>query len=208
MSLTLFLLLPVCALFSLGDQFRAFRRRGARHGGNFFLALAFIGLLPYGFLSFDQAASHLPELTALIREAGPEIAAQPQPLPVVKPVSPALVVVETPLVTETPVVVVVEPEPAPRPALPPAQPAVEPTAPAAPAETPEAAPEAEPETQATILITPPQADHSTAEERLVATEQKLEDALQRIEELESLLKCLARPIPASPAPVSSPQPEI
>ncbi|MDR2945549.1 MAG: hypothetical protein LBV79_02220 [Candidatus Adiutrix sp.] len=62
MTVMLFFILPLAALLALGDQLSAFKRKGRRHGGNFFLALAFILLLPYGFLTYDRATTEVPAL--------------------------------------------------------------------------------------------------------------------------------------------------
>ncbi|MDR1044258.1 MAG: hypothetical protein LBP33_03955 [Candidatus Adiutrix sp.] len=74
MSVMVGLMLPLAALFSLGDQLSALKRKGGRHGGNFFLALAFLTLIPYGFLSFDRAVGENPEWARAIRSIWPEAA--------------------------------------------------------------------------------------------------------------------------------------
>ena len=71
MTVTLIFVLPLAALFSLWDQLSALRRRGARHGGNIFLALAFISLIPYGFLSFDVAVKEQPNWASELRAVFP-----------------------------------------------------------------------------------------------------------------------------------------
>jgi hypothetical protein len=74
MAFTLGLALPLAALLALGDQFSSLRRTGARHGGNFFLALAWLGLLPSGFLLFPPAVDNYPDLGKKIRETAPILA--------------------------------------------------------------------------------------------------------------------------------------
>lgn len=56
MTIMVFFVLPLAAFFALWDQVTAWRRKGGRHGGNFFMALALIGLMPYGLMTFEKAA--------------------------------------------------------------------------------------------------------------------------------------------------------
>ena len=72
MSVMIAVILPLAALLALGDQISALRHKGKRHGGNLFLALAFILLIPYGFLSFNQAVTENPQWTNAIRSYFPE----------------------------------------------------------------------------------------------------------------------------------------
>jgi len=92
-ALTLGLALPLAALLSLGDQWSSLRRPGARHGGNFFLALAWLGLLPSGLLLFSPAADHYPDLVKKIQGLAPVLAGvEPAPVaPAVIPQPPAAV---------------------------------------------------------------------------------------------------------------------
>jgi len=79
MTFTLGLALPLAALLALGDQFSSLRRPGARHGGNFFLALAWLGLMPSGLLLFPPALDNYPDLAQKIRETAPIPAAMLAP---------------------------------------------------------------------------------------------------------------------------------
>ncbi len=60
MSIMLAVVLPLSAIFALTDQVTALSQAGTRHGGDLFLALAFLALLPYGFLSYDKAMENFP----------------------------------------------------------------------------------------------------------------------------------------------------
>lgn len=60
MSAIVALILPLCALFALWDQLSILKRRGARHAGNILLALAFLLLIPYGFVTYDKAVREMP----------------------------------------------------------------------------------------------------------------------------------------------------
>jgi hypothetical protein len=71
MALTLGLGLPLAALLSLGDQWSSLRRPGARHGGNFFLALAWLGLLLSGILLFNPGAEAYSDLVKKVRDLVP-----------------------------------------------------------------------------------------------------------------------------------------
>jgi len=73
-ALTLGLALPLAAFLALGDQYSCLRRPGARHGGNFFLALAWLGLVPSGFLLFSPATEHYPDLVQKLRDLAPVLA--------------------------------------------------------------------------------------------------------------------------------------
>ena len=71
MTIMVFFILPLAVFFALWDQGSALRRKGGRHGGNFFLALAFIGLLPYAFLVYDKAVEENPALVKAVRSIYP-----------------------------------------------------------------------------------------------------------------------------------------
>ena len=80
MALVLGLALPLAALLSLADQCSALRRPGARHGGNFFLALAWLGLLLSGLLLFPPASEYCPNLMKKMRNLAPVLAGvEPSP---------------------------------------------------------------------------------------------------------------------------------
>ena len=74
MTLILGLALPLAAISALGDQWASLRRPGARHGGNFFLALAWLGLLPSGLLLFAPADDNFPDLIKKTRALAPILA--------------------------------------------------------------------------------------------------------------------------------------
>ncbi len=74
MTVILAVVIPLAFFFALWDQFSAFKKPGGRHGGNFFLALAFLGILPYGFLNYDQAREANPDLVDLLRNLSSKIA--------------------------------------------------------------------------------------------------------------------------------------
>lgn len=220
MTIMVALMLPLCAFFSFWDQFSALRRRGARHGGNFFMALAFIVLLPYAFLSYDQAVNEFPQEAQKIRAIWPAAAqyVQDQKESAAK-LSEVATTPPSRLPEATPVPAQTTPEPvqttapevdAPIPAIPPTQPepeAVVPTDSSLPA-TPLMSSELTDQSQSTISTTPPQqrltedppADvpgppqqqQPTLEEKLAATDKRLEQALSRIEELERELNFLKK----------------
>jgi len=84
MTFTLFLALPLAALLALSDQFSSLRRPGARHGGNLFLAVAWLGLMPSGLLLFPPARDTYPDLAQKIRETAPipaSVESEPSTLP-------------------------------------------------------------------------------------------------------------------------------
>ncbi len=128
MTVALLVVLPLAVFFALWDQFSALRRRGARHGGNFFLALAFLALFPYGFLSFDRAVTEEPEMVAFMRQVyspAREYARETQGMPALSPArpseTPGLDPVDRP--TEESVLPKMEPIPAPAVVTVPAPPA-------------------------------------------------------------------------------------
>jgi hypothetical protein len=129
MALTLGLALPLAALLALSDQWSSLRRPGARHGGNFFLALAWLGLLPSGLLLFPPAADNYPELVQKVRETAPIIAG----VEAASPTIPAATAAPPPDAQTAP-------EPAAVPAEPTEQPAAEPPPAAAPPDDAPAAP--------------------------------------------------------------------
>ena len=178
MTVTVAVILPLAALFSLLDQFRAFRRRGARHGGNFFLALSFILLLPYGFLSYAKAVEAHPQWAEDLRQLHPGLTAylttpKPQPLP-----EPAPAEETKPLLTEPPVA---EPAPIPEP-----EPQSTLSAPSSPALPPEViappAEEAPPAAQAPVAPSP------TIEEKLKTAQELLQQTQDRVDELERQMR--------------------
>jgi len=204
MTITVFLILPFCALFSLWDQFSAIRRRGARHGGNFFLALAFILLIPYAFLSYDHAVSAFPKQAQVIRSVWPsalpfarehnlsqtEVSAGKRTAAdntsAETPTAPSAAL--PPSTSDQPDV---QTDPVPAPII--GQP--EATAPesASPAvdSAPPASPSAPPEVHGEMME--PTIPSTTLEERLKITSDRLEEALSRITELEREMKSLKQP---------------
>jgi hypothetical protein len=84
MAFTLGLALPLAALLALGDQFSSLRRPGARHGGNFFLALAWLGLLPSGILLFPPAVDTYPDLVNKIMETAPILSGVEPAIPTIQ----------------------------------------------------------------------------------------------------------------------------
>lgn len=221
MTVTVAVILPLAALFSLWDQFSAFRRRGARHGGNFFLALAFIGLIPYGFLSFQQAVAEEPGWASTIRSVYPKAATWARENLAPSP-DEDWTVIEAPAEEPVPVpepeaapaepAPVEEPAPAPEPAPQMTPPPTEAPAPAPQAVTP---PAETPASQAPSPVVP--APGPTAEERLQATEQRLAatekrlaEALDRVEALERKLRDLTYRLdyPANPIPEPTPPSDV
>ncbi|MGL4209231.1 MAG: hypothetical protein ACRCTY_07565, partial [Candidatus Adiutrix sp.] len=55
MTVFLIFLLPLAVLCTFGYLWQNIKRGGGQYGGNIFLALSFIGLMLFGFLSFEQA---------------------------------------------------------------------------------------------------------------------------------------------------------
>lgn len=210
MTVCLVIILPLAAIFALWDQFSAFRRRGARHGGNLFLALAFIALMPYGFLTFDKAVEENMDLVRVFRDIHP--AAEPWARETLS-VPTAILTPAKPAGEATPVLLPQPEEAMSPPAVSgePAVPALEPAAPAqsaapltvteekpafhaaeAPAEPAETTPVA-PQAVATPAVPPVTAPAVSGEvsdltKRLEAAEQRLNDALKRIDELEKNLR--------------------
>ncbi len=185
------------ALLSLWDQCSSLRRKGARHGGNIFLALAFILLLPYGFLTFGQAVSEIPQLADGFRSLYPAAQAWP-PAPASPPAA------ETPALSESPELSA--------PAEPPAE-ALEPLKAAETAEaeaiteTDTAAP-APPEAAAGSSQPAPQPEADAAAAELEALKQSLENMKKRLESLETQLRELKGPAvpPSLEAPAQEGEP--
>lgn len=197
MTITVALILPLCAFFSLWDQFSAFRRRGGRHGGNFFLALAFIALIPYAFLSYDQAVNSFPQKAQAIRSIWPSALPYAREHQTPRLMTPAEGRTGEDKTSAEP------------PTAPPV--AVTPSIPDQPSEqlAPIAVPKAEhpsavppePDSSAVESVPLPVPQEmaeppilpSTLEEKLQATAERLEDALARITELEREIKLLKQP---------------
>jgi hypothetical protein len=76
MTLVVAVMLPLAVIFALWDQISILKRPGGRHGGNFFLALAFAGLMPYAFLCYDEAVSDNPGWAVAIRSVYPPASSQ------------------------------------------------------------------------------------------------------------------------------------
>ena len=74
MALLLGLTLPLATILSLGDLWSSLRRPGARHGGSFFLALAWLGLIPSGLLLFTPMADNYPDMVKKVRGLAPVMA--------------------------------------------------------------------------------------------------------------------------------------
>ncbi|MDR2726232.1 MAG: hypothetical protein LBC90_09305 [Candidatus Adiutrix sp.] len=179
-ALTLGLILPLAALLSLGDQLSSLRRSGARHGGNFFLALAWLGLIPSGFLLFSPAAVHYPDMVKKLRDLAPVLAG-------VEPVSPAV-----PAVTPKPLKAApqetAEPQPAPAPDTWP----VTPETPQPDADAPPAP--AEPAPQPVAAEAPPAAALNAPDDlaaRLEELQRRNETLEFRIDDLEGRLQLLS-----------------
>ncbi len=196
MTVVLALVLPLCAIFALWDQCSVLKRRGARHGGDFFLALAFLLIIPYGFLSYDKAVSEMPEIARDIRAINPLVSVSPAselniaaPAPVPAP--------ET--IEET---------------APPAEQPAEPTAPAVPeveapaptAESPESPAPSIPEAAPALPADGPEAVDRTAEleNELNAAKDRINTLENRLERLHSDLEQLKRGLPPIPAPPEEP----
>lgn len=200
MTITVLLILPFCAFFSLWDQFSAFRRKGGRHGGNFFLALAFILLIPYAFLSYDKAVSAFPKQAQVIRSVWPSA------MPFAREHNLSQAVVSTadnhsaetptappaavpPLTSDQPYV---QTDPVPAPTIEQPQ-SVAPES-AFPGVDP--APLADPSAPSDVhgeMTKPAIPPSATFEERLQTTSDRLEEALSRILELEREMKLLKQP---------------
>ncbi len=219
-------ILPLAALFSLWDQFSALRRKGARHGGNFFLALAFLGLMPYGFLCFDQAVSAqpgwaqalraiLPSASDYAREGGVEWSAPDGGAPIPSELAEPLTTPPEESPAET--VATAEPETAAAPdeateAAP--APTTEPAVPAGTSAPPPPPMAVEPEVPSITRAVPaPPASPESAgrqdlDARLRIAEQELSAALERIKALERKLDQLtAAPVPPPPPTPIPPAPE-
>lgn len=227
MSVLVAVILPLCALFSLWDQFSAIRRRGGRHGGNLFLALAFVLLLPYAFLSFDQAVSEHPQLAKGLRSIWPAATQYARenkaPAPVMVPASPVTPPPAPAEVSEA----VTSPEPnvslppSVQPVLtPPAtpvQPAPSPPAAQTPAEADSAAAESSPPLPVWPPLSPTTPVYPTQvaspalpdlDKRIQSTDERLDQALTRIEELESEIKLLKQFRAGAEAPAPSAPPAV
>ena len=185
MTICLIVILPLAALFALWDQFSALRRRGGRHGGNFFLALAFLGLIPYGFLAFDQAVKENMDIVRVLRSVYPAAAPWAREGMTVTPA----VAAAPP--TAAPAEVVANPEPSPpitqtEESETAAAITAEPAAPPVTEETPSAAVETSEtavlETTMLPAVSPEKFTEMT--KRLETTEQRLNEALKRLDELE------------------------
>ena len=85
MTVMIAVILPLAALLAMGDQISALKHKGKRHGGNLFLSLAFILLIPYGFLSFNQAVTENPQWASMLRSNFPGAAAFVAALPTAEP---------------------------------------------------------------------------------------------------------------------------
>lgn len=194
MSITVAVILPLAALFSLWDQCSALKRRGARHGGNIFLALAFLSLIPYGFLSFSQAVEAKPLWAQQLRSvmaAGENYGShtivtsdnKTEPaVPEAAETKPEAISPETEALIEEQILAETHKE-----------------TPAAdlPAEQSAQEAEAQPQTPAALsgqeeerAASSPEEQIPTVEDRLKATETRLNQALERIEDLENQLKSL------------------
>lgn len=216
MTLILLLLLPLCALFSLWDQMSVLKRRGARHGGNFFLALAFLLIIPYGFFSYGQGVAEMPEIAGALRSISPvdQPAILPEPEPtvtIIEPVSPPEAVEPQPPVIPP----VTEPE---EDTLPPLTHEGEaPTAPVIIEEAPQSSPlPTPPQAPEEVTPSPEPALPATPEETLANLENELSAAKNRIDVLENRLDQLSReleqlkgnaPAPVIPAPPDEPPAE-
>lgn len=185
--------LALGALLSLWDQCSSLRRKGARHGGNIFLALAFILLLPYGFLTFGQAVSEIPQLADGFRSLYPAAQAWP-------PAQAAPPAVETPGLSESPALSASP--------VPPAD-AMEPAEAETLTETEAAAQAPAPAEEAASSPQPaPRPEASIATADLEELKQSLEGMQKRLESLENQLRELkghaAPPSPAEPSQEGSP----
>jgi hypothetical protein len=119
MALLLGLALPLAALLAFGDLWSSLRRPGARHGGNFFLAMAWLGLIPSGLLMFPPVVDNHPDLIKKVRWMAPVMAGEETAPPAI----PALPVESLKAAadadaTETTTVTAEPPEPAPAPITP------------------------------------------------------------------------------------------
>ncbi len=200
MTALLFLCLPLAAIFSLWDQLSVLKRRGARHGGNLFLALAFLLLIPYGFLNYDRAVSELPEVPGLLGmiqlpDAPP---AAPEPAPAVPQTSINPQALEQTLSEMT-----ARDEAAPE----------TPAAPEAPAEAVPPPPAPEPESPAVQPdeVQPPagdanalQSELNAAKDRINALERQLESLSREVEQMKRGRSPIPAPPDGPPTPLSPP----
>lgn len=194
MSVTVALILPLAALFSLWDQCSALRRRGARHGGNIFLALAFISLIPYGFLSFNQAVEAKPLWAQQIRAAIPAGEGDGSHKIAISNEKPGAATPEaaepTPAATSPDTAALIEEHIS-------AETDKEIPAADLPADQSSQEAEGQPQLPATLsgqgeepAVSLPEEEIPTVEDRLKAAEKRLNQALERIEDLENQLKSL------------------
>ena len=217
MTVMVFFILPLAAFFALWDQGSALRRKGGRHGGNLFLALAFIVLLPYAFLTYDKAVAECPKLVAAFDTVKAAVGATTDH-------APAALAAQTPPDAATPAPETVTPPPAaPAPELivnevpdlpPVTEKAAEPVQPAAPVAAAEeavpapAAPAVWVETAPAAAAAPAETAPSPApgvdpavvqalenrlkeaETRLQAAETGLKDASTRLDKAEAALAAI------------------
>ena len=205
MTVALVLVIPLAALFAFWDQLTVLRIPGRRHAGNLFLALAFIGLLPYGFFAFDKAVEENRDIASLLRSLVPSAsiyarenqgqtptaeiakftetvpAAQPEAVPVetladaTPPLPPTVTAEETVKAAQ----VAEDKAPSPPPAQPePVQAKQEPEPVAIPPK----------KLAAPAPATAPSASSDDLARRLEETEKKLDEALRRINKLEEEMK--------------------
>ena len=213
MTVTVAIILPLAAIFALWDQLSAFRRRGGRHGGNFFLAMAFVLLIPYAFLTYAKAVEVHPQWAADIRGfipgltkmvSYPEGESEKYTLEnrsaaseLIQPAEPSAPMTEPTPSVPAPAPVTTEPAP-----LLTAPPATEPAAPI-PTEEPAPSPSSLSAPSAPALppaVSPAPAELTpTLEDKLRATEDQLKAAQTRIEELERQLREF-QPAPESAGP--------
>ena len=67
MTFVLIVFLPLATFFALWDQVSVLKKGPLRHGGNFFLALSFIILMPYIFFTYEKATTNLPSVANSLR---------------------------------------------------------------------------------------------------------------------------------------------
>ena len=216
MTVTVAIILPLAAIFALWDQFSAFRRRGGRHGGNFFLALAFALLIPYAFLTYAKAVEvhpqwaenirgFIPGLTKMVSYGEGEsekytLENRSAASELTQPAEPAAPAPEPP-----PTAAPAPTEPAPAPTEPAplltAPPATEPAAPV-PTEEPAPSPSLSAPSAPALppaVVPAPAEPTPTLEDKLRTAEDQLKAAQARIEELEGQLREL-QPAPESAGP--------